>query len=139
MVIVTSLYICISYIYTYSYKLCYLSSLHSYCISIFFVTCFQSLTLLLSILFMYSSDDTYTYACLSCVHSMFQLFIQVCLSYIHIKYDFHGYILYHLLCSMFMYCVNVLISYTVFLFYFSYYFFFHISFSDHFTFLYIFI
>ena len=55
-----------------------------------------------------------TYAFLSCVHSMFHLFIQVCLSYIHIIYDFHGYILYHLLCSMFMYCsctVHVLFMY----------------------------
>ena len=135
MVTVISLYICISYIYTFGY----ISSLHSYCISIFFVTYFLSLIHLLSILLLYSSDDTYTYACLSCVHSKFHLFIQVCLSYIHIIYDFHGYILYHLLCSMFMYCVHVLISYTVFLFYFSYYFLFHISFSDHFIFLYIFI
>ena len=80
-----------------------------------------------------------TYAFLSCVHSMFHLFIQVCLSYIHIIYDFHGYILYHLLCSMFMYSIHVLISYTVFPFYFSYYFLLHINFLDHFTFLYIFI
>ena len=57
-----------------------------------------------------------TYAFLSCVHSMFHLFIQVCLSYIHIIYDFHGYTLYHLLCSMFMYCVHILISYTVFMY-----------------------
>ena len=51
-----------------------------------------------------------TYAFLSCVHSMFHLFIQVCLSYIHIIYDFHGYILYHLLCSMFMYSFHIQFS-----------------------------
>ena len=33
---VTSLYICISYIYTYPYKCYYLSSLHAYCMSISF-------------------------------------------------------------------------------------------------------
>ena len=98
-----------------------------------------------------------TYAFLTCVHSTFHLVIQVCLSYIHIIYDFHGYILYHLLCSISMYCYHVplsynviiycfhvLFSYTVFLLYFSYYFLFHvlyffIYFSDHFTFSYIFI
>ena len=96
-----------------------------------------------------------TYAFLTCVHSMFHLVIQVCLSYIHIIYDFHGYILYHLLCSISMYCYHVplsytvimycfhillsctaiycihvlfhvLFSYTVFLLYFSYYFLFHV-------------
>ena len=54
-----------------------------------------------------------TYAFLSCVHSMFHLVIQVCLSYIHIIYYFHGYILYHLLCSISMYCYHVPLSYTV--------------------------
>ena len=34
--IVTSLYICISYNYTYSYNFYYLSSLHAYCMSTFF-------------------------------------------------------------------------------------------------------
>ena len=85
-----------------------------------------------------------TYAFLSCVHSMFHLFIQVCLSYIFISYMTFmviyytiSYVLYS--CIVIMYYVHVLISYTVFLFYFSYYFLFHINFSDHFTFLYIFI
>ena len=36
MAIVTSLYICISYNYTYSYNFYYLSSLHAYCMSTFF-------------------------------------------------------------------------------------------------------
>ena len=54
MVTVTSLYICISYIYTYSYNFYYLSSLHSYCMSIFSVTCSMSLAYLLSILLLYS-------------------------------------------------------------------------------------
>ena len=68
-----------------------------------------------------------TYAFISFVHSMFHLFIQVCLSYIHTIYDFHGYILYHLLCYIFMYYYHVLfhvfISYTVLCFTF------HITFS----------
>ena len=59
-----------------------------------------------------------TYAFLSCDHSMFHLVIQVCLSYIHIIYDFHGYILYHLLYSISMYCYHVLLSYTVIIYYF---------------------
>ena len=54
MVTVTSLYICISYIYTHSYNFYYLSSLHSYCMSIFSVTMSMSLAYLLSILLLYS-------------------------------------------------------------------------------------
>ena len=54
MMTVISLYICISYIYTYSYNFYYLSSLHSYCMLIFSVTCSMSLTYLLSILLLYS-------------------------------------------------------------------------------------
>ena len=54
MVTVTSLYICISYIYTYSYKFYYFSSFNSYCMSIFSVTCSMSLAYLLSILLLYS-------------------------------------------------------------------------------------
>ena len=53
MVTVTSLYICISYNYTYSYKFYYLSSLHSYCMSIFSVTCSISLAYLLSIILLH--------------------------------------------------------------------------------------
>ena len=53
MVTVTSLYICISYNYTYSYNFYYLSSLHSYCMSIISVTCSMSLAYLLSILLLY--------------------------------------------------------------------------------------
>ena len=53
MVTVTSLYICISYIYTYSYNFYYLSSLHSYRMSIFSVTCSMSMAYLLSILLLY--------------------------------------------------------------------------------------
>ena len=51
---VSSLYMCISYIYAYSYNFYDLSSLHAYCMSISFVTCFMSLTYLLSILLLYS-------------------------------------------------------------------------------------
>ena len=66
-------------------------------------------------------------------------------------YYFHGYILYHLLCSIFMYCYHVLLSCTVyvlcsctnFIYYFPVILFillsYQINFSDHFTFLYIFI
>ena len=53
MVTVTNLYICISYNYTYSYNFYYLSSLHSYCMSILSVTCSMSLAYLLSILLLY--------------------------------------------------------------------------------------
>ena len=53
MVTVTSLYICISYIYTYSYNFYYLSSFHSYCMSIFSVTYSMTLAYLLSILLLY--------------------------------------------------------------------------------------
>ena len=53
MVTVTSLYVCISYNYTYSYNFYYLSSLHSYYMSIFSVTCSMSLAYLLSILLLY--------------------------------------------------------------------------------------
>ena len=54
MVTVTSLYMCISYIYTYSYNFYDLSSLHAYCMSISFDTCSMSLAYLLSILLLYS-------------------------------------------------------------------------------------
>ena len=54
MVTVTSLYMCISYIYAYSYNFYDLSSLHVYCMSISFGTCFMSLAYLLSILLLYS-------------------------------------------------------------------------------------
>ena len=40
MVTVTSLYMCISYIYAYSYNFYDLSSLHAYCMSIYFDTSF---------------------------------------------------------------------------------------------------
>ena len=85
-----------------SHVLClkHISYLYFYCIHVF---CYL---LLISILLS-------THAFLSCVHSMFHLVIQVCLSYIHIIYDFHGYILYHLLCSISMYCYHVPLSYTV--------------------------
>ena len=68
MVTVTSLYICISYIYTYSYNFYYLSSLHSYCMSIFSVTCSMSLVYLLSILLLYS-----------CLSHILCLFLVICL------------------------------------------------------------
>ena len=97
MVTITSLYICIFYICTYSYNFYYLSSLHSYGMSIFSVTCSMSLAYLLSILLLYS-----------------------CFYTLHIPYSFYNLLLYfHVLLSC---TVHVLCSYTVFPVYFSYYF-----------------
>ena len=89
MVTVTSLYICISYIYTYSYNFYYLSSLHSYCMSIFSVTCSMSLAYLLSILLLYS----YFYT-------------------LHIPYSFYNLLFYfHVLlsCTVFIYYFLVIL------------------------------
>ena len=90
MVTVTSLYICISYIYTYSYNFYYLSSLHSYCMSIFSVTCSMSLAYLLSILLLYS-----------------------CFYTLHIPYSFYNlllfmlyYIFFHIL--LYFYILSIL-------------------------------
>ena len=84
MVTITSLYICISYIYTYSYNFYYLSSLHSYGMSIFSVTC--SMSLHISYLYFY------------CIPVSI-----LCIFHIHsITY-----------CSIFMYCYHVLFMYCV--------------------------
>ena len=82
-----------------SHVLClrHISYLYFYCIPVLFHLLLISIVL-------------NTYAFLSCDHSMFHLVILVCLSYIHIIYDFHGYILYHLLCSISMYCYHILLS-----------------------------
>ena len=89
MVTITSLYICISYIYTYTYNFYYLSSLHSYCMSIFSVTCSMSLAYLVSILLLYS----YFYT-------------------LHIPYSFYNLLFYfHELLSynVFIYCFPIIL------------------------------
>ena len=83
--IITSLYICISYIYTYSYNFYYLSSLHSYCMSILSVTCSMSLAYLLSILLLYS-----------------------CFYTLHIPYSFYNLLFYVFGISyLYFYCIPV--------------------------------
>ena len=91
MVTVASLYICISHINTYSYNFYSLSFLHSYCMSIFFVTCSMSLAYLLSILLLYS-----------------------CFYTLHIPYSF-----YNLLFFMFYYIFFHILLYFYILLYFS--------------------
>ena len=106
MVTVTSLYICISYIYTYSYNFYYLSSLYSYCMSIFSVTCSISLAYLLSILLLYSRFYT-----------------------LHIPYSFYNlltfmfyYIFFHIL--LYFYILSILFMCSSFMPY-------HISYTFH--------
>ena len=86
MVTVTSLYICISYIYTYSYNFYYLSSLHSYCMSIFSFIYSMSLAYLLSILLLYS-----------------------CFYTLHIPYSFYNLLFY-------VFGISPIYTFTVFLF-----------------------
>ena len=91
MVTVTSLYMCISYIYAYSYNFYDLSSLHSYCMSIYFDTCSMSLAYLLSILLLYSCFYTLHIICkfpiLSCSFP-FMFIYCACIIYFHISYTF---------------------------------------------------
>ena len=145
MVTVTSLYICISYIYTYSYNFYYLSSLHSYCMSIFSVTYSISLAYLLSIPLLY-----FCFYTLHISYLFYNLLLFISYhyfsDYVNFYHTFHIslrsvelilyyyniychrfshilswlYKLYHLLYSIFMYCYHVLCSYTIFLLYFSY-------------------
>ena len=115
MVTVTSLYICILYIYAYSYNFYDLSSLHAYCMSISFVTCFMSLTYLLSILLLYSCFYTLHILCkypiLSCSFP-FMFIYCACIIYFHISYTFIYPILYcPVLLSTFLY-----FSYTILLY-----------------------
>ena len=106
MVTVISLYICISCIYTYSYNFYYLSSLHSYCMSIFSVTCSMFLAYLLSILLLYS-----------------------CFYTLHIPYSFYNlllfmfyYIFFHIL--LYFYILSILFMCSSFMPY-------HISYTFH--------
>ena len=89
MVTVTSLYICISYIYTYSYNFYYLSSLHSYCMSIFSVTCSMSLAYLLSIHLLYSCFYT-----LHIPYSFYNLLLFI--SYHYFSYYVNFYHIFHI-------------------------------------------
>ena len=89
MVTVTSLYICISYIYTYSYNFYYLSSLHSYCMSIFSVTCSMSLAYPLSILLLYSCFYT-----LHIPYSFYNLLLFI--SYHYFSYYMNFYHIFHI-------------------------------------------
>ena len=88
MVIVISLYICISYIYKYSYNFYYLSSLHSYCMSIFSVTCSMSLAYLLSILLLYFCFYT-LYIPYSFYNLMFFISYHYFSDYVNYYHTFH--------------------------------------------------
>ena len=89
MVTVISLYMCISYIYAYSYNFYYLSSLHAYCMSISFGTCFMSLAYLLSILLLYSCFYTlhipilFIFSFYDLLHSMYY-YLYLFLDYVYI-------------------------------------------------------
>ena len=108
MATVTSLYICISYIYTYSYNFNYLSSLHSYCMSIFFllhVLCLWHISL--SILFLYSY--TYHVFIFHACHMSFSMFLFF--SRLHIMslvYVFFICPFYDLLHSMYYYVYHII-------------------------------
>ena len=89
--IVTSLYICISYNYTYSYKFYYLSSLHAYCMSTFFplhVLCLWHSS------YLYFSCISVSILCIFYIHSItycsmsltYLLSILSYLKYFHITY-----------------------------------------------------
>ena len=89
--IVTSLYICISYNYTYSYIFYYLSSLHAYCMSTFFplhVLCLWHSS------YLYFSCISVSILCIFHIHSItycslsltYLLYILSYLKYFHITY-----------------------------------------------------
>ena len=84
-------YMCISYIYAYSYNFYDLSSLHAYCMSISFSTFSISLAYLLSILLLYSCFYTLHILCkfpiLSCSFP-FMFIYCACIIYFHISYTF---------------------------------------------------
>ena len=115
MVTLTSLYICISYIYTYSYNFYYLSSLHSYGMSIFSVTC--SMSFHISYLYFYCIPVSIL--CIFHIHSITYCSIfHVLLSCIVFIYCFPGilFILLSLVCTvlihiLFVYCH--ILSYTI--------------------------
>ena len=97
MMTVTGLYMCISYIYAYSYNLYDLSYLHAHCMPISFGTCFMSLAYLLFILLLYS--------CFYTLHIPYKFHILSCSYIVHVSYTFISRIL------------SYNISYTVLYFY----------------------
>ena len=123
MVTVTSLYMCISYIYTYSYNFYYLSSLHSYCMSIFqlHVLCLWHSS------YLYFSCISVSILCIFHIHSItycsmsltYLLYIISYLKYFHITYLILSYtfiyslilfiygtfVFFHLI--LFMYCTFI--------------------------------
>ena len=107
---VTSLYICISYIYTYPYNFYGLSSLHAYCMSISFDTCFMSLAYLLSILLLYSCFYTlhilFMFPILSCSFPF--MFIYLCMYHI-LSYLVYFHITYLILSCAFIYILILFI------------------------------
>ena len=126
MVTITSLYICILYIYTYSYNFYYLSSLHSYCMSIFSVTYSISLAYLLSIPLLYFyfytlhiSYSFYNVLFFMFYYIFFHILLYFCILSILFMVIYYTicYILFS--CTVIMYCVHIPFScYT-----------FHITFS----------
>ena len=126
MVTITSLYICISYNYTYSYKFYYLSSLHSYCMSIFSFTCSISLAYLLSILLLHLCFYT-----LHIPYSFYNLLLSISYhffsDYVNFYHTFHIslrslelILYYHIIyCHRFSHILHVL-SYTIVFIYLSY-------------------
>ena len=146
MVTITSLYICISYIYTYLYNFYYLSSLHSNCMSIFSVTYSISLAYLLSIPLLY-----FYFYTLHISYSFYNLLLFISYHYFSDYVNFYHtfyislrsvelILYYHIIyCHSFSHILSwlytipfvifyfhVLCSYTVFLLYFSYYFLFYV-------------
>ena len=79
---VTSLYICISYIYTYPYNFYDLSYLHAYCMSISFGTCSMFLAYLLSILLLYSCFYTLHIPILFILSNAFHVVQNLCIYHI---------------------------------------------------------
>ena len=123
MATVTSLYICISYNYTYPYNFYYLSSLHAYCMSTFFplpVLClwhifylyFYCIPILLIFLFynllhsMYYSYTSHTFVRLIlsytlCFRILFVLFLcwlkaNTFISYLYFSYYVNFYLIFHI-------------------------------------------
>ena len=100
--IVTSLYICISYNYTYSYNFYYLSSLHAYCMSTFFplhVLCLWHSS------YLYFSCISISILCIFHIHSItycsmpltYLLSILSYLKYFHITYPILSYTFIYIL------------------------------------------
>ena len=135
MVTVISLYICISYIYTYSYNFYYLSSLQIACQSfLLHVLCLWHISYLyfyyiyVSILCIFHIHSI-TYCSMSLAYLLSILLLYSCFYTLHIPYSFYNLLLYvHVLLS---FTVHVLYSCTNFIYYihvmFMYYF--HILFS----------